>query len=70
MPGQRLPMHKIHDMLRLSAGGMSKRKIAASLGVSLRNVRARKAGETQSVIICLTFIPNCRSGTPLRRRQW
>ena len=34
MPGQRLPMRKIHDMLRLSAGGMSKRKIAASLGVS------------------------------------
>ena len=34
MPGQRLPMRKIHDVLRLSAGGMSKRKIAASLGVS------------------------------------
>ena len=34
MPGQRLPMHKIRDVLRLSAGGMSKRKIAASLGVS------------------------------------
>ena len=34
MPGQRLPMRKIRDVLRLSAGGMSKRKIAASLGVS------------------------------------
>jgi hypothetical protein len=27
-------MRKIRDVLRLSAGGMSKRKIAASLGVS------------------------------------
>ena len=34
MPGPRLPMRKIHDVLRLSAAGMSKRKIAASLGVS------------------------------------
>ena len=34
MPGPRLPMRKIRDVLRLSAGGMSKRKIAASLGVS------------------------------------
>ena len=29
MPGQRLPMRKIRDVLRLSADGMSKRKIAA-----------------------------------------
>jgi transposase len=34
MPGPRLPMRKIRDVLRLSAAGMSKRKIAASLGVS------------------------------------
>jgi transposase len=40
MPGPRLPMRKIHDVLRLSAAGMSKRKIAASLGVS-----ATAAGE-------------------------
>ena len=33
MPGQRLPMRKIRDVLRLSAAGMSKRQIAASLGV-------------------------------------
>jgi hypothetical protein len=33
MPGQRLPMRKIRDVLRLSAGGMSKRKIATSLSV-------------------------------------
>jgi transposase len=49
MPGQRLPMRKIRDVLRLRAGGMSKRKIAASLligvtaaGDSIR--RARRAG--------------------------
>ena len=49
MPGQRLPMRKIRDVLRLNAAGMSKRKIAASLGVSptaagecLR--RSRRAG--------------------------
>src|SRR5271169_548673 len=34
MPGPRLPMRKIRDVLRLRAGSMSKRKIAASLGVS------------------------------------
>ena len=33
MPGQRLPMRKIRDVLRLSAAGMSKRQIAASLGI-------------------------------------
>jgi hypothetical protein len=31
MPGARLPMRKIRDVLRLGAGGMSKREIAASL---------------------------------------
>ena len=35
MPGARLPMRKIRDVLRLSAAGLlSKRKIAASLGMS------------------------------------
>ena len=33
MPGQRLSMRKIRDVLRLSAAGMSKRQIAASLGI-------------------------------------
>jgi hypothetical protein len=33
MPGARLPMRKIRDVLRLSAAGLSKRKIAASLGI-------------------------------------
>jgi hypothetical protein len=34
VPGPRLPMRKVVDVLRLSAARMSKRKIAASLGVS------------------------------------
>lgn len=33
MPGKRLPVRKIRDVLRLSAGGMSNRQIAASLGI-------------------------------------
>jgi hypothetical protein len=32
MSGPRFPMRKIRDVLRLSAAGVSKRKIAASLG--------------------------------------
>ena len=49
MPGQRLPMRKIRDVLRLSAGGMSKRKIAISLSVGATAAgdcirRARRAG--------------------------
>ena len=41
MPGPRLPMRKIRDVLRLSAAGMSKREIAASLGVSATAAVAR-----------------------------
>jgi len=49
MPGARLPMRKIRDVLRLSAAGLSKHKIAASLGVSATAAgdcirRARRAG--------------------------
>ena len=49
MPGQRLPMRKIRDVLRLRAGGMSKRKIAASLSIGMTAAgdcvrRARRAG--------------------------
>ncbi len=49
MPGQRFPMRKIRDVLRLSAGGLSKRKIAASLGIGATAAgdcirRARQAG--------------------------
>jgi hypothetical protein len=48
MPQERLPMRKIRDVLRLKAGGSSKRKIAASLGISPAAVgecirRARRA---------------------------
>ena len=51
MPGPRLPMRRIRDVLRLSAAGMSKRQIAASLGVSATAAResirrARGAGLT------------------------
>ena len=38
MPGQRLPMRKIRDVLRLTAAGMSSRKIAASLVVGATTV--------------------------------
>jgi transposase len=49
MPGQRLPMRKIRDVLRLRASGMSKRKIAASLSIGVTTAgdairRARRAG--------------------------
>ena len=49
MPGQRLPMRKIRDVLRLRAGGMSKRKIATSLSIGVTTAgeairRARRAG--------------------------
>ena len=33
MAQQRLPMRKIREVLRLSAAGLSKRQIAASLGI-------------------------------------
>jgi hypothetical protein len=39
MPGPRLPVRKIRDVLRLSAAGMSKRQIAVSLGVSATAAR-------------------------------
>ena len=36
MAQERLPMRKIRDVLRLTAAGLSKRKIAASLGIERR----------------------------------
>jgi hypothetical protein len=33
MPGVRLPMRKIRDVLRLTAAGMSSRNIALSLSI-------------------------------------
>ena len=49
MAQQRLPMRKIRDVLRLSAAGMSKRKIAVALGIGATAAgeclrRAREAG--------------------------
>jgi transposase len=49
MPQERLPMRKIREVLRLKAGGLSKRRIAASLGISATAAmecvqRARRAG--------------------------
>lgn len=49
MATERLPMRKIRDVLRLHAGGLSKRQIAASLGLGPTSVgeyvrRARRAG--------------------------
>jgi transposase len=48
MPGARLPMRKIRDVLRLTAAGMSSRKIALSLSIGATTVidflqRARSA---------------------------
>jgi hypothetical protein len=34
MPQERLPMRKIREVLRLKAQGLSKRQLAASLGIS------------------------------------
>ena len=49
MPGERLPMRKIIDVLRLHAEGRSKRKIAASLSIGATSAgecvrRATRAG--------------------------
>ena len=49
MPGQRLPMRKIRDVLRLRADELSKRKIAASLSIGVTTAgdvirRVRRAG--------------------------
>jgi len=49
MSGARLPMRNIRDVLRLTAAGMSSRKIAASLSIGASTVidclhRARRAG--------------------------
>ena len=49
MPQERLPMRKIREVLRLSAEGLSKRRIGASLGISATAAveclhRARGAG--------------------------
>jgi transposase len=78
MPQQRLPMRKIRDVLRLSASGLSKRKIASSLGLSATAAgdclrRARKAGVgwplaaelTDAALDQLLY----RSATPAEKRR-
>ena len=47
MPQERLSMRKIRDVLRLSAGGLSKRKIATSDALD-RPVAARKGPHGRS----------------------
>ena len=49
MPGERLPMRKIRDVLRLYAAGLSKRRIAVSLNIGATSAgdylrRARRVG--------------------------
>ena len=49
MPPERLPMRKIHDVLRLHAVGLSNRRIAVGLNIGRTAVgdylrRARRAG--------------------------
>jgi transposase len=49
MSQERLPMRKIREVLRLKAEGLSKRRIAASLGISATAAveclqRVRRAG--------------------------
>ncbi|MDA1100574.1 MAG: IS21 family transposase [Proteobacteria bacterium] len=48
MPRERLPMHKIRDVLRLHAGGLSKRRIAASLNVGRTSVGAYVNGAARA----------------------
>ena len=69
MPGARLPMRKIRDVLRLSAGGMSKRKIAISLGVGATAAgdwvrRARRMQSPAAVALTLRLIAILRLDMP------
>ena len=49
MPGARLPMRKIRDVLRLSAAGLSKRQIAASLGIGGDAMESAKTRASQAM---------------------
>ena len=62
MAQQRLPMRKIRDVLRLSAAGLSKRQIAASLGIGPTAAGAclRRAREPASVGRCRTILTTPR----------
>jgi transposase len=68
MPGARLPMRNIRDVLRLTAAGMSSRKIAASLSIGATTVidclqRARRAGLAWP-------LPDCLDDVALERRLY
>src|SRR5436305_1185753 len=49
MPQQRLPMRKIVDVLRLTASGLSSRKVAASLSIGASNYTYAEATWTQAL---------------------
>jgi hypothetical protein len=77
MPQERLPMRKIRDVLRLSANGLSKSKIAASLGLNATAAgdcvrRAQAAGVAWPQAEELTdAAPEqllYRSGTPVEKQ--
>ena len=68
MPGARLPMRNIRDVLRLAAAGMSSRKIAASLSIGATTIidclkRARRAGLAWP-------LPDCLDDVALERRLY
>jgi len=51
MAQSRLPMRKIRDVLRLSAAGLSKRQIAASLGIGPTAAGRACAGRVRPVSV-------------------
>ncbi len=81
MPQQRLPMRKIRDVLRLTASGMSSRKVAASLSVGGTTVidclqRARAAGvswplpeDTTDQLLEARLYPACAALAELAARR-
>ncbi len=81
MPKKRLPMRKIRDALRLHAGGLSKRQIAASLNIGRTAAgeyvgRANRAGLSWPLSDGLTdaalehlLFPPPRTVSPDQRRQ-
>jgi hypothetical protein len=76
MPGARLPMRKLRELLRLKAAGLSSRQIGASLGIGGTTVvdylaRARRAGiawplpdeMTDAALEALLFRKRCPAPT-------
>ncbi len=72
MAQQRLPMRKIRDVLRLSAAGLSKRQIAASLGIgpTAAGHACAGRGKPASVGRCRTILTTPRwRPPPIRFRR-